>query len=251
MRFELPIRQGGEVSPLELRLADGTQVSVEGTVDRVDLMERDGRRYVRVVDYKSGSKAFRLDDVYYGLNLQMLIYLFAIWKNGKGQLADCLPAGVLYLPAKDHIISAARQTTEEQIEKEHQKKYRMNGLVLEDPICVAGMEEKVSGVFIPVRTKNDGSFDARSSLATLEQMGSIQRHIERVLSEMAAGLQQGGIAAEPADGLGYEPCKYCDYQPICQHHPEDPHRALQEIGRSQFFDLLKQEEGGTDDGTAK
>ena len=251
VRFELPIRQGGEVSPLELRLADGTQVSVEGTVDRVDLMERDGRRYVRVVDYKSGSKAFRLDDVYYGLNLQMLIYLFAIWKNGKGQLADCLPAGVLYLPAKDHIISAARQTTEEQIEKEHQKKYRMNGLVLEDPICVAGMEEKVSGVFIPVRTKNDGSFDARSSLATLEQMGSIQRHIERVLSEMAAGLQQGGIAAEPADGLGYEPCKYCDYQPICQHHPEDPHRALQELGRSQFFDLLKEEEGGTDDGTAE
>nr|CRY93926.1 hypothetical protein [uncultured prokaryote] len=251
IRFELPIRQGGEVAPLELCLADGTQVSVEGTVDRVDLMEQDGRRYVRVVDYKSGSKTFRLDDVYYGLNLQMLVYLFAIWKNGKGPLENCLPAGVLYLPAKDHIIQAARQTTDEQIEKEHQKKYRMNGLVLEDPVCVAGMEEKVSGVFIPVRTKNDGSFDARSSLATLEQMGSIQRHIERVLSEMASGLQQGGIAAEPADGLGYEPCKYCDYQPICQHHPEDPHRTLQEIGRSRFFDLLHKEEGGTDDDTAE
>ena len=130
-RFELPIRQGGEVAPLELSLPDGTRVSVEGIVDRVDLMEKDGRKYVRVVDYKSGSKAFRLDDVYYGLNLQMLIYLFSIWKNGKGELADCLPAGVLYLPAKDHIISTSREASDEQVEREHQKRYKMSGLVLE------------------------------------------------------------------------------------------------------------------------
>ena len=111
VRYELPIRQGGEVAPLELMLENGVRVSVEGIVDRVDLMEKDGKKYVRVVDYKSGSKNFQLDDVYYGLNLQMLIYLFSIWKNGTGELANCLPAGVLYLPAKDHIITASRDTS--------------------------------------------------------------------------------------------------------------------------------------------
>ncbi len=243
VRFELPIRQGGEVAPLELRLDDSTQISVEGIVDRVDLMEKDGRKYVRVVDYKSGSKVFKLDDVYYGLNLQMLIYLFSIWKNGKGELADCLPAGVLYLPAKDHIITAARESTDEEIEREHQKKYKMNGLVLEDPVCVAGMEQKISGVFIPVKTKSDGSFDARSSLAGLEQMGQIQRHIERILTEMAQNLQNGSIEAIPAAGLGYEPCKYCDYKPICQHQTDDKKKTLKELDREQFFDLI-QKEGG-------
>ena len=99
----------------------------------------------------------------------------------------------------------------------------------------SGHGGKGVGRLYPGANQNDGSFDARSSLATLEQMGSIQRHIERVLSEMAAGLQQGGIAAEPADGLGYEPANTGNYQPICQHHPEDPHRALQELGRANFL----------------
>lgn len=150
-------------------------------MDRVDLMEADGRRYVRVVDYKSGSKVFRLDDVYYGLNLQMLIYLFTIWKNGTGRLEDALPAGVLYLPARDHIINTSRNASDQQVEQEHTKKYKMNGLVLEDPVCVYGMEQKAAGVFIPVKVKDSGGFDARSSLATLEQMGQMQRHIELLL----------------------------------------------------------------------
>ena len=205
VRYELPIRQGGEVAPLELMLENGVRVSVEGIVDRVDLMEKDGKKYVRVVDYKSGSKNFQLDDVYYGLNLQMLIYLFSIWKK-RNRRACKLSSGRGTLPSgKDHIITAARDTSDEQIEKEHRKRYRMNGLVLEDPTCVAGMEQKVSGVFIPVKTKVDGSFDARSSLATLEQMGQIQRHIELVLSEMAKNLQDGKIEALPVSSSGWSP----------------------------------------------
>lgn len=81
----------------------------------------------------------------------------------------------------------------------------MNGLVLEDPTCVAGMEQKVSGVFIPVKTKADGSFDARSSLATLEQMGQIQRHIELVLSEMAKIFRTERLRLFRCPLLGWSP----------------------------------------------
>ena len=90
-------------------------------------MEKDGQRYARVVDYKSGSKEFKLSDVYYGLNLQMLIYLFSIWKNGTGNLENTLPGGVLYLQARDYVISAQRNTPKEQIEKERMKKYKRFG----------------------------------------------------------------------------------------------------------------------------
>lgn len=244
--FELPIRQGGQIAPLELQTGDGTSVCVEGVVDRVDLMETDGRRYVRVVDYKSGSKVFRLDDVYYGLNLQMLIYLFTIWKNGTGRLEDALPAGVLYLPARDHIINTSRNASDQQVEQEHTKKYKMNGLVLEDPVCVYGMEQKAAGVFIPVKVKDSGGFDARSSLATLEQMGQMQRHIELLLGQMASSLHGGQIAAQPSVGLGYEPCQYCDFRSICQHQENDPSHKLAALGKEGFFEQLRKE--GKEDG---
>ena len=211
-------------------------------MDRVDLMEADGRRYVRVVDYKSGSKVFRLDDVYYGLNLQMLIYLFTIWKNGTGRLEDALPAGVLYLPARDHIINTSRNASDQQVEQEHTKKYKMNGLVLEDPVCVYGMEQKAAGVFIPVKVKDSGGFDARSSLATLEQMGQMQRHIELLLGQMASSLHGGQIAAQPSVGLGYEPCQYCDFRSICQHQENDPSHKLAALGKEGFFEQLRKEE---------
>ena len=107
------------------------------------------------------------------------------------------------------------------------------------------MEEKVAGVFIPVKTKSDGSFDARSSLATLEQMGRIQRHIELVLTEMAQNLQDGQIDATPSVGLGYEPCQYCDYKLICQHQQQDRQHKLTEMGKEGFYQALKEEEDGT------
>lgn len=242
VRFEMPIGKGREVSSLNLQLEDGTQIAVEGIIDRVDLMEKDGKKYVRVVDYKSGSKVFKLDDIYYGLNLQMLIYLFSIEKTGKGKFADCIPGGVLYFPAKDHIITASRETSDEEILKEHRKKYRMNGLVLNDPVCVEGMEHEVKGAFIPVTTKKDGSFDARSSLASLSQMGQIERHIEHILSQMAKHLKEGSIEALPSVGLGYEPCKDCDYKEICLREQNAPERKLRELGKKGFFCKLEEEE---------
>lgn len=104
----------------------------------------------------------------------------------------CRP-GVLYLPARDHIINTSRNASDQQVEQEHTKKYKMNGLVLEDPVCVYGMEQKAAGVFIPVKVKDSGGFDARSSLATLEQMGQMQRHIELLLGQM------GFLAARRTD----------------------------------------------------
>ena len=242
VEFEMPIGRHGKVPAVEMKLEDGTSVRVEGIIDRVDMMEKDGKKYVRVVDYKSGSKVFRLDDVYYGLNLQMLIYLFSIEKNGRGKFSGCMPGGVLYFPAKDHIINASRETTDAQIELEHQKKYKMNGLVLNDPVCVEGMEHQVAGAYIPVREKKGGGFDAHSSLADLEQMGKIQRHIECILMKMARYLHEGKIEAVPSVGLGYEPCKYCDYKDICLRQQEDPGRKLKELGKQGFFKALDEEE---------
>src|SRR5699024_6260856 len=114
--FELPIRfgdgEGKAVEPLEVKLSDGTSAYICGVADRVDLYRHNGKLYVRVIDYKTGSKEFSLDDIAMGLNLQMLLYLFSLWKNGsrKGgaldaiaQDSEVLPAGVLYFSATPPI----------------------------------------------------------------------------------------------------------------------------------------------------
>ena len=149
---------------------------------------------------------------------------------------------MLYLPARDHIINTSRNASDQQVEQEHTKKYKMNGLVLEDPVCVHGMEQKAAGVFIPVKVKDSGGFDARSSLATLEQMGQMQRHIELLLGQMASSLHGGQIAAQPSVGLGYEPCQYCDFRSICQHQENDPSHKLAALGKEGFFEQLRKEE---------
>lgn len=242
--FELPINLEAEMKPLDLRAPDGTRVIVEGIVDRMDVLEREGVRYVRVVDYKSGHKSFNLSDVCYGLNMQMLIYLFSICENAPG--GGAVPAGVLYMPARDSVVSAERGATEGEVRAEQQKRLRMNGILLEDREVLSAMEPGLAGLYIPVRTKKDGSFDAHSQLATLEQMGTIRRQVERLLIELADSLAGGKIDAAPVDGLSdYRPCDWCDYHAVCGHEDSDAVRKLAELDRAA---ALKAMEGDEADG---
>src|SRR5699024_8419833 len=115
--FELGFGSRGDLPPVELTV-DGVTVSITGFVDRVDGWEHDGRLYLRVVDYKTGRKSFDLTDVWNGLGLQMLLYLFALEREGKALYGrEIVPAGVLYLPARDAVVAGSRAMTEEERRK--------------------------------------------------------------------------------------------------------------------------------------
>ena len=120
--FELPIGGDG-IPPLAIPLSDGGMVSINGKVDRVDLFDRDGVQYLRVVDYKTGKKEFKLSDVIYGVNMQMLIYLATLSENAEARYGGKLaPAGILYVPASRPNLSAARDVSKEKIQREEAKK---------------------------------------------------------------------------------------------------------------------------------
>lgn len=242
--FELPVRMDAQVKPLDLYTPDGTRVIVEGVVDRVDVYQRGEKRYVRVVDYKSGRKSFNLSDVCFGLNMQMLIYLFSICSSQGQDNAQTLPAGVLYLPARDQIVSVERNASTEAVVAEQAKLLRMNGLLLEDREALSAMEPNLAGVFIPVRSKKDGGYVASSPLATLAQMGTIQRRVEQNLRDLAKFLHEGRVEAVPVEGLkDYMPCQWCDYHNICVHEDGDPVRRLGSFDLETALELLKKEEG--------
>ena len=154
VEFEAKISPYSDIKPYTLTLSDGSTVRIEGAVDRIDMLEKDGERYIRVVDYKSGSKDFKSEDVEHGLNMQMLLYLFAICDENSGKYANSLPAGILYMPVGDRYDD---ETDDASLEKERLKKHRMHGLVLDDEEIVRAMEKGGQGRFIPVKFKKDGT----------------------------------------------------------------------------------------------
>ena len=220
--FELRIGSNGDVPATVSSLPDGSQIQLVGKVDRVDLYEQDGQRYVRVVDYKTGTEKFRLQDVVDGLNLQMLIYLFAIWDNGAARYGEVTPAGVLYLPTALPVVEGERDTDSATLHKKQLTAMKMNGLLLDEPSVLQAMECDMEGVFIPAKLKKDGNFDARSSVASLKRLGLLKRKIESLLIDMVKMLHSGDVAALPS--VSADPCRHCDFRTVCRYENGDPTR---------------------------
>ncbi|MEG2295534.1 MAG: PD-(D/E)XK nuclease family protein, partial [Oscillospiraceae bacterium] len=240
--FELEIGQNpnASVTSLELVSQFGTKISVNGTVDRVDIMQKNGKKYVRVLDYKSGVKKFALSDIYHGLNLQMLVYLFSIWQNGTGIYKDAIPAGILYVPVPDKniIVSTDRNTPQHTIAQEVSKTLKMNGLLLDDIVSISAMERDMAGIFIPATLKKDGSFDSASQLVTLTKLSKIKTHIEKIITNMADHLIQGEIPALPIKNNQFDPCSYCDYHSICGFESGDDIKDLKSFSTDEFYSMI-------------
>lgn len=246
-QVELPIRQGEEITPLRLTTPDGIPVCVEGIVDRVDIMEKNGKKYVRVIDYKSGKKDFKLQDVLYGLNLQMLLYLFTICEQHSGELDGAIPGGILYMPVKENYLSTERDSNEETIQQVQQRQWTMNGLLLDDQDSLLGMEAELKGIFIPAKLSKDGNLDGKSSIASLSQMGKLSQKVKEQIVLMASQLSEGMIQSLPVSSGDYPACQWCDYRTVCGYEEGNPVREIAKIDRETVLNILEQEDdnGGT------
>lgn len=233
--FELDI--GKDIPAYELVLPTGQKVTIKGKVDRADILKKNGKVYIRIVDYKTGSKIFNLSDVMYGLNLQMLIYLSALTKDSKEKFGtDIIPAGVLYMPAAVPVINMAFSDTFEKLEKERNKKLRMSGIILGDLDVIGAMERDMAGVYIPVSSKGE-KISGTDNLASLEEFGAIFSKIDKFVTEMVCELSKGNIQATPAK-YSYDACEYCPYISVCCHKDSDPVRGIYKLDRKEILSEL-------------
>ncbi len=244
--FELKIGESGKISPYTLE-NDNVKVSVKGYVDRVDIYKNENKSYIRIVDYKTGNKTFVLSDVLFGLNLQMLIYLYAI-KNDENNTYDneVLPAGVLYMPSSSQAVNAEVNQSIEKINAEKEKTYKMNGLILNDLEVIKAMENDGKGVYIPVTFKEEkpkktkkNDIEATEPVITIKDSGdytvtqdgmeNIFKKIDELILSMAEDLTNGSIKALPAKGNKYDACMWCEYKSVCGHNENMKYRKIVKV----------------------
>lgn len=220
--FELPIRSNGTVKPLTFSLQDGGELSLQGVVDRVDVYRRGEQTYIRVVDYKTGDKTFREQDVQRGLNLQMLIYLFSICRGDHREFArrigaegEFVPAGILYLSslAKESTADSIL-TAEQACAKLEKDSMQRRGLLVEDEEILRAMEPELAGKYIPVSVKKDGSLTRGSAVISAERLGALYRDMEETVCRIAMRMRSGEASPRPL--AGENPCRYCRMRSICR-----------------------------------
>lgn len=239
---ELNISRSGEIKPYTLSLPDGGSITVGGMVDRVDVMNEDGKAYLRVVDYKTGGKDFKLSDVFDGLNMQMLIYLMCLWDNGKDKFGNIVPAGILYVPANNSGEQLGRNATADEVEAQKIHNGRMNGMILEDEQVLDGMEKGCNGYFVNAYIDEKGRM--KGTFLSMDGFFRLHKKIDEILINMGQALHDGEIAAVPVIGTSsYKyTCEYCDFKDICRRTENDASREPSGLSHRDAVEKLKEEE---------
>lgn len=247
LAFELSFGSNGQLPAITFREGDG-EVRVVGQVDRVDGWLVDGKLYLRVVDYKTGKKSFDLAELRYGLGVQMLLYLFALEREGAAVFREgkIVPAGVLYTPARDNILRLPRDTDEETLRREAQKALRRSGMVLSDNAVLRAMEHSAltepHRLPISVKTDKDGNRTVSGSLATAEQLGKLSRYVDKLLRDIGRETERGNIDADPCVRSPQETaCTYCPYAAACHFEPGrggDRYEYIVKTGTDDFWNAV-------------
>lgn len=221
--YELAFKEnGGEesVPPILLELPDGDTILLEGRIDRIDVFEDGESKVVKIVDYKSGSRRFHLSDVFYGLQIQLVVYLDAIIQNAHYLKADSLiPGGVFYFKIDDPMVQMDVYKPEE-VASSIRQALKMDGLVVKDVNVITAMDDSMEAGsksdVIPAELKKDGSVSSRSSAIDAEDFKRLIEHVRHLMAEIGQEIVGGKIKIEPCRYSGVTSCDYCPYRGICQ-----------------------------------
>lgn len=224
--FELPINNhDGYVSPLTFTLTSGTKIHFNGIIDRVDLYKKDNSVYVRVIDYKTGTKEFNLDELKYGLNTQMLLYLYAICKNGSSfisksassdEIEGIYPSGVIYLSSSIASLKRCDYEDAQIIESAAEKELSRTGLLLDQKDILLAMNHSVNSKYLLGAKLNAADEIKGSALINADRFDEIFSELEEVIVKIADKLEAGVINAHPLK-VKNSPCEYCSSKPICRN----------------------------------
>ncbi|WP_055665405.1 helicase-exonuclease AddAB subunit AddB [Desnuesiella massiliensis] len=240
LAHELVFGKGEDLPPLTLTLPSGEEMQLRGRIDRVDALDIEGETYIRIIDYKSGSKQLDLSEVYYGLQIQLLIYLEAILQNSEAFIhKQAIPGAIFYFKIDDPIISGDSHMQEEEIKESILKKLKLKGLLLNDVKVVKEMDKTISGysLIIPARLNKGDSLGKSNSLITREQFDILREYVRESLVSLCDEMLKGDIKIKPSKNKKYSACDYCSYAAICQFDPSIKDNSYRYVNKKKDEDV--------------
>ncbi len=226
--FELEIsNNSGKIPSLKIAFLPGKNAVISGKIDRVDVFkDKEYGDFVRIVDYKTGKMIFSLPDVLFGLNLQMLLYLYAINKTKGSEYEKMLPAGVLYMPSNRGIITS-----------DGKDPLTMNGMLLNDERVIAAMDKNNLGCFIPKPPKGERKTDP---FVKREDFETVFKYLEQIVKKTALNISSGIFDVNPRDSAAHIACDYCDFASVCCFEDDLKHNEQSDMTDSEVLGKMKE-----------
>ena len=229
--FELKIDDNSTVTPLSVKLLNGT-LTINGIVDRVDTYQDDENFYYRIIDYKTGEKKFRLDEVLMGLNLQMLIYLLAIKNSHSFTDKKMIPSALLYYPALLKESKSSRGLTLEEKEKSVYDRLKMNGIINSsgDVLDLFGEDLKC---YTDSFVRDKLSFE---KVFSMDDINNVFEYMINTIKTIGNNILDGKISVSPVE----DGCKYCKFSSICKFDKKiDKTRKIKSYKNTEVYQMLE------------
>ena len=238
--FEVNFGSSGGLPPIAIN-GKTMNAILRGFVDRVDTWNQNGNDYYRVVDYKTGRKDFDYCDVFNGVGLQLLLYLFALQECGAEVVGDRpIPAGVQYFPARAPYVTTDGRMSADELERQRLKDLKRKGLLLHDEEILQAMEPGDHPKRLSYTVKGDGSLSG--DLADREQLKLLKAYLERILGNMVDEIASGNVEANPyTRGTSHSACTYCPYGAVCHQVEVEGRRNYKTMTAQRFWEEIGKE----------
>lgn len=246
--FELSFQHADHLDSVNVALSEQEKMRLQGRIDRIDVAEDEENVYIKVIDYKSGHKRFDLAALYYGLQLQLVVYMNAASELEAKRHRDkeIVPAALLYYRIDDPAVETPVELTEEEVNEEISRQLRMNGVVNSAPGIVELLDRQMGDKsdVIPVERKKDGSFSARSSVLSGRELRTVSDFVTRKIAAIGREILDGSISLNPYEKGKEEACTYCAYKKVCGFEPAMPgcdKRKLEDMDREEALRRMGRE----------
>lgn len=240
--FEMSFSKADNLEAVNIALSEDEKMKLRGRIDRIDVCEDEDHVYVKVIDYKSGNKEFDLAALYYGLQLQLVVYMNVATQLEKKKHPDkeVVPAALLYYHVQDPVVEAETELTPEEINVKLQEKLRMTGIVSEREPVVDLLDKEFSGssMVIPVKRNKDGSFGSTSDVISEENYQIVSEFVNHKIKEIGRDILKGSIEINPYEYGGRSACTYCDFKSVCGYDAKIPGYKSRVLPKKKEDDIL-------------